>query len=85
MGKLRHIAMSVPWNTAEFYKYAAAAAEMAGELGNDLLLRRRALTRLAALGTPGASKMRHPTGARTRTPRGRTAGEGGPGAPAAGG
>jgi hypothetical protein len=33
MGKLRHIAMSVPWNTAEFYKYAAAAAEMAGRVG----------------------------------------------------
>jgi len=33
------------------------------------------LTRLAALGAPGASKMRHPAGAYTRVPRGRIAGE----------
>ena len=36
---------------------------------------RGTLTRLAALGAPGASEMRHPAGARARAPRGRTAGE----------
>jgi hypothetical protein len=41
------------------------------------LLRKSPLTRLAALGTPGASEMRHRTGARTRAPRGRSAGKGG--------
>ena len=37
-------------------------------------------TAASAAATPGASKMRHPTGARTRAPRGRDAGEG-PGQP----